>query len=165
MNGIRSLLLILTSALVLTGCSGKPSENDVKKILESEIQSQSKGLIKLTTFQKTNGAMKKVPMTGEKFYEMDFTYEITFTDDCMWDRRAMAVLGGSGGRFSAAPVPNDSKVKGDYGWKRDGKMLPPEMAEGIANAYGFSKAGYKGKTLGFNSSMSLSKTEKGWAEE
>lgn len=104
-------------------------------------------------------------MTGEKFYEMDFTYEITFTDDCMWDRRAMAMLGGSGGRFNAAPVPNDSKVKGDYGWKWDGKMLPPEMAEGIANAHGFSKAGYKGKTLGFNSSMSLSKTEKGWVEE
>jgi hypothetical protein len=43
-------------------------------------------------------------------------------------------------------------------------MLPPEIAEGIANAHGFSEAGYKEKTLGFNSSMSLSKTEKGWAE-
>ena len=30
MNGIRSLLLVLTSALVLTGCSGKPSHRSPK---------------------------------------------------------------------------------------------------------------------------------------
>jgi len=158
MNGIRSLLLVLTSALVLTGCSGKPSETDAKKILESKIQSQSKGLIKLTAFQKTNGVMKKVPMTGEKFYVMDCTYEVTFINDCAWDKRAMAMLGGKGGQFSAVPV--------DGGWKTEkGEVTPPEVADLIANQSGFAKAGYKGKTLRFDKSMTLSKTEKGWVEE
>jgi len=158
MNGIRTLLLALTSALVLTGCSGKPSEADAKKILESKIQAQSKGLIKLTGFEKKNGVMKKVPMTGEKFYVMDYGYEITFTDDCVWDKHAMAMLGGKGGYFSAAPLDKN-------GWKDGGKITPQEEADGIANAHGFAKAGYKGKTLKFEASMTLSKTEKGWVEE
>lgn len=157
------MLLALTSALVLTGCSGKPSEADAKKILESKIQSQSKGLIKLTAFQKTNGVMKKVPMTGEKFYVMDCTYEITFTDDCMWDRRGMAMAGGSGGQFTAVPVPTSPGEEPK--WKLKGEKISPELAKQIANAQYFGKAGFKGETLKFKSSITLSKTEKGWVEE
>lgn len=60
--------------LFLAGCSGPPSEGVGKQIVEKQIQDQSKGLIKLLSFRKTNS-------TGnDAAYQVEYEVEIEFAD-------------------------------------------------------------------------------------
>ena len=63
--------------LFLVGCSGpsSPSESVGKQIVERQIQEQSKGLIKLVSFRKTNAT------GGDAAYQMEYEVEIEFSDD------------------------------------------------------------------------------------
>ena len=61
-------------ALFLVGCSGPPSESVGKQIVEKQIQEQSKGLIQLVSFRKTNAT------GGDIVYYMEYEVEIEFQD-------------------------------------------------------------------------------------
>ena len=77
------LVVAVFTVLALCGCGGQPSPSEGRKELERQIQAQSNGLIKLVSFDKTNGVNQEVQ--GMSLYEMDFTAEIEFLDDCIWD--------------------------------------------------------------------------------
>jgi len=73
----------ILTALFLAGCSGPPSESVGKQIVEKQIQEQSKGLIKLVSFRKTNAT------GGDSAYQMEYEVEIEFADDVRVFRDAM----------------------------------------------------------------------------
>jgi len=75
-----AVLVLLAMCFLIGGCS--PGASDGKQIIETRIQQQSNGLIKLVSFKKTNGQAME-PM-GIKAYTMNYTAEIEFLDDCTW---------------------------------------------------------------------------------
>jgi hypothetical protein len=90
---LPALVIAVLTTLALLGCGGKPSLSDGRKQLEGQIQAQSNGLIRLVSFDKTNGVEQN--MNGMNLYEMDYTAEIEFLGDCMW---------GSGGAFGGGRI-------------------------------------------------------------
>jgi len=62
-------------ALFLVGCSGPPSESVGEHIIAKKIQDQSKGLIKLVSFRKTNAVSER------NCYAMAYEVEVQFQDD------------------------------------------------------------------------------------
>lgn len=82
---LRKIVLYISITMllaVLVGCSSTPSDSDGKKILADTIQQQSKGLIKLVSFNKTNGQSGEV--MGVKLYSMEYEGEIEFLDNVYW---------------------------------------------------------------------------------
>lgn len=138
---MKPALLLLVSAIaaaMLSGCGQQsPSASDVRGQLESEIGKSSSGLIRLVAFEKTNGITRDV--MGVKVYEMEFTAEIEFLDDCMWGD------GGPiwGGSFAAT------------------RGIPGKDSEYFALMMGKRKA-TKGQRQRFSGTSALEKSEKGW---
>jgi hypothetical protein len=59
-----------------------PSESFGKQIIESEMQRQSQGLLRLVSFEKVNGM--EINPAGVKTYMLEFKSVIEFQDNCMW---------------------------------------------------------------------------------
>ena len=71
----------LCIAVFLAACSPTlPSESDARSKVEQQIQNYSHGLIRLLSFEKTNGVRQE----GMGMYYIEYTAEIEFLDDCMW---------------------------------------------------------------------------------
>ena len=85
---IRYVVPVL-AALFLAGCSSQPSESTGQKIIEKRIQAQSRGLIKLLSFRKTNA------LVSDNLYQMEFEIEIEYLDNCL--------VGSLGGGFGSLP--------------------------------------------------------------
>jgi|ERR1043166_5532311 len=62
--------------------NGRPSESEARAALDQKIRNQSRGLIRLASFQKTNGMEQN--FGGMRAYQMDYTADIEFVNDCMW---------------------------------------------------------------------------------
>jgi len=138
MNVARTFFALCAAAL-LAACSGPPSESDGRSALESKVQAQSNGLIKVASFQKTNGVARE--FGGVKAYELDYTAEIEFTDDCMW---------GGGGPF---------------GW--DGSFeaargQPRGALDSFNPKYFGKQAAKKGQRQKVTGKFAFEKTERGW---
>jgi hypothetical protein len=73
---IHYVVPVLT-ALFLAGCSSQPSQSAGKQIIEKTIQDESKGLIKLLSFRKTNATSRG------NYYVMEFEVEIEYLEDCV----------------------------------------------------------------------------------
>jgi hypothetical protein len=125
--------------LLLAGCGGPPSSSDGRQQLENRIQNQSNGLIKLTSFEKTNGVAQE--LMGMKFYEMEYSAEIEFLDDCMW---------GGGGPF---------------GWDGSFQAVRGQPGTGAdafnPTFFGKQKAS-KGQLRKVTGKFTFQKTEAGW---
>jgi hypothetical protein len=67
----------ILATLFLPGCSGPPSESVGKRIVESRIQQDSNGLIKLLGFRKTNATR------DDRIYRMEYEAEIEYIDDAL----------------------------------------------------------------------------------
>jgi hypothetical protein len=137
----RSALTIAV-ALALVGCSDKPSESDARQKLQNQVQQQSNGLIKLVSFQKTDGAMHE--MMGMKAYEMSYAAEVEFVDDCFW----------SGGN-------NLSGWEGSFYAER-GQAAPSGGLQDFFNLSQGRKAAKRGEHFTFTGRMNFEKTERGW---
>ncbi|CAN5257581.1 hypothetical protein BH10ACI1_BH10ACI1_25550 [soil metagenome] len=83
----------------------KPSNSDGFKLVESQIKKESGGRIKLVSFNKTNGVDRD--MKGTKMYELDYTAEIEFLENCTWEFKSFSM-------FCALPVT-------ELGWTRVSK--------------------------------------------
>ena len=84
-NFTRNITLILVT-LFLAGCSGPPSERAGRQILEKRIheaQDESKGLIKLVSFRKTNATVHGSDYVMEYEVEIEFTDNVTVYKDMM----------------------------------------------------------------------------------
>jgi len=133
---ISKIILYFTVTMILAlllGCSSAPSASDGEKLLADTIQKQSKGLIKLASFNKTNGQSGEV--MGVKIYSMEYEGEIEFLEDCFW--------GGFLGGFEAVkPQPG---YWGDFG-----------------NRMGGRSPAKKGQHEKIKGKIQFEKTEKGW---
>ncbi len=136
MRHVVSLLLAASISVVgLAGCSGgKPSTSDAEKVLSNLIQAQSKGVIRLKSFDKKNARDGEV--FGQKIYAVDYEATIEFLDACYWGSPL-----GAGAMFET--------VKGTPGpmnaWMYQGK-----------------RPAAKGQTSKVNGQLLFEKTEKGW---
>jgi predicted small lipoprotein YifL len=151
MKTIVGSFVVVAIALSLTGCSDKPSDKPSGKAsdqptvaqartqLEGEIKEQSGGLIKLVSFEKTDG--KAEDFGGAKSYEMSYTAEVEFMEDCTWNRSPNAF---SQYVFSAHSRAKHSKAD------LEGDRLP-----GFKSAKKEERAKISGK-------MEFEKTERGW---
>lgn len=126
------------AALVLAGCSGTPSEAEARRTLEDKIQKQSAGLIRLVSFQKTDGMTQE--FAGMKGYHMEYTAEIEFLDDCMWSAGAFMWEG----NFFAKRGHSTSGMAGFM-----------DLSQGF-------KPARKGDRHRFSGSFDYVKTERGW---
>lgn len=136
---MSKLAIALLTALVISGCGGPPSPSDGRKQLEGRIQAQSNGLIRLVSFDKTNGLDRDIG--GRKIYEMEYTAEIEFLDNCMW----------SGG--------------GLLGWDGSFRAVRGERPGGIEAfnpEYLEMPEVRKGQRKKVNGKFTFEKTEQGW---
>lgn len=88
MKQLKLTLLTIAVAMMCACGASTPSPGDGPHVIEERIKQQSNGLIKLVSFEKTNGQQGE--LAGVKFYGMEYKAVIEFLDDCMW---------GSGGPF------------------------------------------------------------------
>lgn len=135
-------LFVIAAAIALVGCSDTPSESDARQKLESKIQQQSNGLIKLVSFQKTDGQMQE--MMGMKAYEMSYAGEVEFLEDCLW----------SGGN-------NLSGWDGSF-YAQRGQAAPQGGLQDFFNLSQGRKPAKKGDHFRFTGHIDFEKTERGW---
>jgi len=129
-NTARAVIVFLI-AVSLTACSGPPSESDGRTALNQKIETESEGLIRLVSFKKTNG------VTSEGGYQLEYTAEIEFLDDCIWS-------GGYKGTFLA--------TRGRPASAMDREML----------RYDAKEAAEKGKHQQVSNKLIFQRTENGW---
>lgn len=80
----------LLAALLITGCSGKPSEADAGERIRSQIAQNSNGLIRLVAIKKTNGIDTEIG--GAQGYTMEWSAELEFLGDCVWDPSSLEAI-------------------------------------------------------------------------
>ena len=131
MRFLNFFIFTLFVSILVAGCTSKPSENDGRQDVLRQIQTQSNGFIELTGFQKTNGT--EMEFGGIKMYEMQWTANLVFKEDCLSDMQS----------FQALPIrPNCVGF------------------ECLANV-GREKV-RKGQRLNLSGSTTFRKTENGW---
>ena len=136
---LPAFVIAVLTTLALFGCGGKPSLSDGRKQLEGQIQAQSNGLIRLVSFDKTNGVEQN--MNGMNLYEMDYTAEIEFLGDCMWGSGGAL---GNGRSFEAVP-----------GW-------PGGALDAFNPRYFLKQKARKGERRKIEGKFMFQKTEQGW---
>jgi len=106
------------------------------------MQQESKGLIRLVSFRKTDGVLKE--FMGIKVYELSYAAEIEFTNDCTWS--GGNELMGWDGRFNASPGSTD----------------PSDGATNFFMATQGQESATKGKRINISGKVNFEKTERGW---
>lgn len=132
-------IFICLLVLPLMACSGKPTESDGRRALEARVEQDSKGLIRVVSFEKTNAIEQE--LFGRKLYLLEYSAQIEFTEDVMW----------------SGPGP--------FGW--DGKFLatlgrPKNTLDSFNPAFVGRTAGNKGEKTGVSGRVVFEKAEKGW---
>lgn len=139
LSWLSKVVVFAVSFIVLNGNSlALPSASDGQKLLETEIQRRSNGLIKLVSFNKTNGIEGQV--NGIRFYMMDYTAVVEFTENCMVSNSAQ----GTHNRFKTVRGQPTSELE----------SFNPRFA-------GMRKAA-KGEHMNVSGKFEFTKTEKGW---
>lgn len=82
-SGAAAFLFSLAILFLLASCSSKPSESEVRQKIEQKISRNSNGLVKLVDFRKINGIERE--FGGVRTYEMEWSAELEFVADCLWD--------------------------------------------------------------------------------
>lgn len=137
-------VILLASALaILVACSGgKPSAGDGRTALQERIRSESGGRITLVRFEKTDAQQGEV--FGVPLYEMQWTAEIEFTQDCKWVTGLFGVNAGFQTRIPPAGAGKDY-----WGGWMENTQYPGVLV----------KAGDRASLSGV---VTFRKTEKGW---
>jgi hypothetical protein len=135
-----SVLLVGLCFGVAAGCSSRPSESEGRKTVQTKVEKEAAGRIRLISFVKTNGQAAEVQ--GVKIYRMSYELEIEFTEGCKWFHHP-------GFPLSMRTEP----VKALQGWDRFGEDMRPDRAGEIV------KAGDRRKLAG---ELVFEKTEEGW---
>jgi hypothetical protein len=98
---VITIAIAILGVTLLAGCSSTPSASEGRDVLEKQIQEQSKGMIKLLDFRKTDGQAGE--LMGVRVYAMDFEAEVEFQEDCYWGGPfgGFEVMTGEPGPFNA----------------------------------------------------------------
>jgi hypothetical protein len=134
-------LLALATLLFVVGCSGPPSASDGRTALDQKIQRESNGLIRLVSFQKTDGVQQEV--MGMKVYQMKYTATIEFTDNCYWGNGS-GLIGWQGGFTADRPSGGGTLAS-------------------LMDTSSHYKAGMKGQQEQVSATLTFQKTENGWS--
>src|SRR6266567_1546956 len=101
-----SFVLLTVVCAVLAGCSSSPSAGDGERAIQDRIRQESEGRIRLTNFQKDNGAQGE--LMGFKIYRLEFTANVEFAEDCKW---VTGFMGSQlGFRTTKAPAENQNAL-------------------------------------------------------
>jgi hypothetical protein len=137
------VLPLIALCVLLAGCSSSPSSGDGERAIQTRIDQQSQGRIKLAKFEKTNGAQGE--MSGFKIYALEFAMEIEIAEDCKW-------LGGRNGEplsfQTSKPV---AQAGSGFSWN--------SFADATMNPGTLVKRGQRIKLTGV---MHFVKKERGW---
>src|SRR5215469_11253091 len=76
----------LSVAVTSTGTiiSGGPSAEDARHALQTRIEQQAEGQIRLVNFNPTATREADVELEGHSFWKMEFTAVIEFVEPCRW---------------------------------------------------------------------------------
>ena len=129
---------------LFAGCSSSPSAGDGEGAIQSRINEQAQGRIKLTRFTKSNGAQGE--LSGFKIYALEFDAEIEFMEDCKW----LTGMIGQPLTFSTSKLT--TPPKSGFSW---GSFLDDTTNPGTP-----VKKGQGAKRFGI---VRFVKKEKGWA--
>jgi len=78
-------LMLCAVCLLMTGCnssSSVPGESEGRQTVEEQVKDESRGLMKLVSFEKTNG--QAFDVLGVKGYSMEYKVVVEFLDDGKW---------------------------------------------------------------------------------
>lgn len=128
-KSVMAILFFAVAAFLSGGCSSTPSESDAKKILETKIVEQSRGLIKLVNFTKTNAQFGE--KEGVKIYTLEYEATIEFLEDGSWLHRTYGVVPGIGFFRVIQHKP--------YGREREKKSVKAGQRESITGEIKFEK--------------------------
>jgi hypothetical protein len=126
---------VFAGLLAFAGCSSSfanPSASDAQKVLETKIQNESQGRIKLVSLQKTNGQTRQIE--GVNVYHLEYQADIEFTANCKWVKSFDGSLS-----LRTTPPPANALMDSDPG---------PVMQAGQLQT--------------INSAVDFEKTENGW---
>lgn len=111
---------------MLTACWSSPSVSDGKQAIQDCITKESEGRIKLTRFEKSNGAGDEI--AGFKIYKLEFESEIEFTENCKW------VTGGGGQEVGFRTAKSVAQPKSGFSWNSflsDSQNPGPDVTKGL----------------------------------
>lgn len=135
----QTISTLAVIALLLTGCSGAPSESMGRKMIEHKIQSQSNGKINLVSFRKTNG-------TGDNnFYQVEYEAVIEFLANGAWVRGSSL----------------DTSISFEFSIQQVGNT---QMAQFVNDLNGATNV-RQGQHTTIKGVLRFEKTEKGWRGE
>ncbi len=148
MRHLKAFRAVLAAGLlfIIAGCSSSPSQSDGKQAIENRIKEESQGRIKLTKFQKSNGAQGE--LMGFKIYALEFEAEIEFTENCKW------VTGFQGSQLSFRTAKAVAEPQSGFSWN---KFLENTQSPGELVA--------QGQKIGVSGIVRFAKKENGWAAE
>ncbi len=129
---------------LLAGCSSSPSSGDGERVIQARIKQESEGRVKLTKFEKTNGA--KGELIGLTIYTLEFEAEIEFTEKCNW------LTGMFGQELSFRTSKLVAAPASGFSWN---KFLDDSQNPGTAVA--------KGQRVQLSGVVRFTKKEKGWS--
>ena len=94
-----------------------PSEAQARTKLETKINQESNELIRLVSFDKTDGTAHE--LMGMKGYEMSYSAEIEFVEDCMWSG-GNDLMGWDGSFRADRSLPPANGALRDFFYKSQG---------------------------------------------
>jgi hypothetical protein len=134
---MRISFKFLSIIILLTSCSGLPSESEAKDALETKIKNESKGQIELIEFTKTNSQENEI--MGQKMFKLMYNAKVKFKSS-VW-------------------IYTNKTPYGDYfpSYKTYNKQ--PEIIPSLSMVMSKSN---KNQVVPFNGTFTYLETEKGW---
>lgn len=127
------IILLMLLAVSMSACSSKPSASDAEKVFRNElnrIYEDFPGLLKIVSFEKTNG--QQLTGYGAERYRIDFEAEIEYTADCYSTKTDTLGWISKNKAWGHQPIKKGHRVKEkgafsfektEKGWRgRDGKI-------------------------------------------
>ena len=138
---MKNILLLssIVSLFSLVSCSSDPGQSEGREIMENKINKESKGIIELVKFKKTNGIKQNI-IPEQEVYVLEYSAVIAFQQEC-WKSKAPFE-----GAWSDFYVKNKKPRKSfDASW------------------LGYSSKHYnKGDEIAFKGKLNFEKTDNGW---
>lgn len=141
--------------LFCSACSNRPSVSEGRTTLEAEIERDSSGLIRLLSFEKTDGISREV--FGVKMYDLYYTAEIEFVEDCLWTGGADASHQFFARRLAPKITPKIETIEAEVARKLRRKF-------GITMTSSVHEEGRvkKGERKQVTGQLLFKRTERGW---
>lgn len=144
MKNICKTIFVLSSFSASLWAADPPTENQGANALAAKVREQSKGLLRMIRFAKTNG--QKATFNGVDFYIMDCSADVVANQECAMT--GFQIGGGWDGSFAALPAQKNASTLDAFN---------PSGA-----AFGTNKQLGRNQQLTFTTKLEFDLTERGW---